>query len=247
MMGVGLDLPHDLAQYVVEAATAYPNGFWGLLAKGATFKSTGRRVTKPGRAVIVAHRGDLMASEHLAGRHLGAWKAGESSPVSTALDRALEQWQHLGPVSASGSSGPRPPAPSSSSDEVLPRVSARAVEPLGRADLDLDPATGSTRPLTDRVWTRLRRRRSAEDDGTADAGLDLGDAELAERPALTVVLVRVEEEHVEREPQPEPGEDPAEVVGDRLGDLVGACRPWPRPRSSWPGRRRRWAGRCAAR
>src|SRR4051812_9711494 len=47
MMGVGFDLPHDLAQYVVEAATAYPNGFWGLVAKGATFKSTGRRRTKP--------------------------------------------------------------------------------------------------------------------------------------------------------------------------------------------------------
>jgi hypothetical protein len=96
VMAAGRDLPHDLAQYVVEAATSCPNGFWGLLARGATFKSTGRRVTKPGRAVIVRHREDLMASEHLAGRHLMAWKAGDGSPVSTALDRALAQWQRLG-------------------------------------------------------------------------------------------------------------------------------------------------------
>jgi len=96
-MAVGLDLPHDLAQYVVEAATSYPNGFWGLLARGATFKSTGRRVTRPGRAVIVQHREDLNASEHLAGQHLMAWKAGDSSPVTSALDRALAQWRRLGP------------------------------------------------------------------------------------------------------------------------------------------------------
>ena len=90
-------MPHDLAQYVVEAATSCPNGFWGLVARGATFKSTGRGVTKPGRAVIVRHRDDLMASEHLAGCHLMAWKAGDASPVSAALDRALAQWQRLAP------------------------------------------------------------------------------------------------------------------------------------------------------
>ncbi len=97
VMAVGRDLPHDLAQYVVEAATSYPNGFWGLLARGATFKSTGRRVTKPGRAVIQRHRDDLMVSEQLAGSHLMAWRAGEASPVSAALDRALAQWRRLRP------------------------------------------------------------------------------------------------------------------------------------------------------
>jgi hypothetical protein len=45
-------LPHDLVQYIVEAGTQYEHGFWGLLAKGATFRSTGRRRTKPGREVI---------------------------------------------------------------------------------------------------------------------------------------------------------------------------------------------------
>ena len=53
-MGVGRSLPHDLAQYVIEAATGYTHGFWGLLALGATYKTTGRKITKPGRAVIVA-------------------------------------------------------------------------------------------------------------------------------------------------------------------------------------------------
>jgi hypothetical protein len=38
-MGYGRDLPHDLAQYVIEAATGYEQGFWGLVAMGATFKS----------------------------------------------------------------------------------------------------------------------------------------------------------------------------------------------------------------
>ena len=45
-------IPHDLAQYVIEAATGYQGGFWDLVSKGATFKSTGRRRTKPGRAVM---------------------------------------------------------------------------------------------------------------------------------------------------------------------------------------------------
>jgi len=58
--------PHDLVQYIVEAATHYEHGFWGLVARGATFRSTGRRRTKPGRAVIAQHRSELQASEHLA-------------------------------------------------------------------------------------------------------------------------------------------------------------------------------------
>jgi hypothetical protein len=94
-MAGGGSLPHDLAQYVIEAATAYPHGFWGLLSQGATYKSTGRKVTKPGRALIVAHRAELDGSEVLAGRHLELWKAGVSTPVTAALDAALEQWSAL--------------------------------------------------------------------------------------------------------------------------------------------------------
>jgi hypothetical protein len=94
-MAVGRRLPHDLAQYVVEAGTGYANGFWGLIAKGATFKSTGRKRTKPGRAVIVEHRAELIDSEVLAGRHLRAWGEEEATPVTEALDAAHDQWQQL--------------------------------------------------------------------------------------------------------------------------------------------------------
>jgi hypothetical protein len=95
VMAAGAALPHDLGQYVIEAATAYENGFWGLLARGATYKSTGRKVTKPGRALIVAHRAELAASEALAARHLQEWKSGGATPVTNALDSALVQWRAL--------------------------------------------------------------------------------------------------------------------------------------------------------
>ena len=80
VMGVGDGIPHDLAQYVIEASTAYDHGFFGLLSKGATFKSTGRKRTKPGRAVIAAHRAALVESEVLAARHLAQWAAGARPP-----------------------------------------------------------------------------------------------------------------------------------------------------------------------
>jgi hypothetical protein len=84
--------PHDLVQYVVEAATRYEHGFWGLVAKGATFRTTGRRRTKPGRAVIAEHRAELRASEQLANRHVAAWRTGRRTPVTDALDEARRQW-----------------------------------------------------------------------------------------------------------------------------------------------------------
>jgi len=94
-MVAGRDIPHDLAQYVIEAATGYPHGFWGLVAQGATFKSTGRRRTKPGRAVIASHRQELAGAEQLAGLHHARWKAEHHDDVSAALDRASAQWRAL--------------------------------------------------------------------------------------------------------------------------------------------------------
>ncbi len=94
-MAVGQDIPHDLAQYVIEAAAGYRHGFWDLVAQGATFKSTGRKRTKPGRAVIAQHREDLAGAEKLAGLHLHQWKAGHAGPVASALDRAFGQWKVL--------------------------------------------------------------------------------------------------------------------------------------------------------
>jgi hypothetical protein len=93
--GYGRDLPHDLAQYVIEASTGFANGFWGLVARGATFKSVNRRVTKPGRALIVQHRAEIAESEALAGCHLAAWKAGDKTPTTHALDAARLQWRAL--------------------------------------------------------------------------------------------------------------------------------------------------------
>jgi hypothetical protein len=88
-------IPHDLGQYVIEAATGHQNGFWDLVSKGATFKSTGRRRTRPGREVIAEHRAELAAAEALAAVHLERWRAGDTSPVSEALSRALDQWNGM--------------------------------------------------------------------------------------------------------------------------------------------------------
>ena len=93
----GNGVPHDLVQYVVEATTGYRDGFWGLVARGATFKSTGRKRTKPGRALIAEHRRELVASEHLAGAHVAQWRAGAQTPVTAALDRARQQWNRMTP------------------------------------------------------------------------------------------------------------------------------------------------------
>jgi hypothetical protein len=55
-MASGGNLPHDLTQFVVEATLGVQEGFWGLLANGATFESVaGRRSTKPGRQLIRPH------------------------------------------------------------------------------------------------------------------------------------------------------------------------------------------------
>lgn len=96
-MAAGKSIPHDLAQYVIEASAGYHNGFWDLVARGATFKSTGRRRTKPGRAVIAAHRDELAGAEKLAGLHMALWRARRPSPVTDDLDRALGQWNELRP------------------------------------------------------------------------------------------------------------------------------------------------------
>jgi hypothetical protein len=89
------DISHDLAQYVVEAATGTDDGFWGLLARGATFKSVGRKRTRQGRALIAEHRDSLGRSEQLAARHLAQWRAGARTPVTEALERAALQFSAL--------------------------------------------------------------------------------------------------------------------------------------------------------
>jgi hypothetical protein len=95
-MASGRDLPHDLAQFVVETSLCLRHGFWGLLANGATFKSVpGRRRTQPGRQVIRAHVEALNATEHLVNAHVTAWRTGAPTPVGPALDSMLARWRAL--------------------------------------------------------------------------------------------------------------------------------------------------------
>lgn len=95
-MPAGRDIPHDLGQFVVEATVGVADGFWGMIDRGAAFRSTGRKVTKPGRAIIREHRAELDAAEVIAGTHLAEWRNAGSSPVCAALDAAMTQWSELG-------------------------------------------------------------------------------------------------------------------------------------------------------
>ena len=95
-MASGRDLPHDLAQLVVETTLGFQHGFWGLLANGATFESVaGRRRTRPGRQLIRAHHDALMATEHVVNAHVAAWRTGQATPAGSALDAMLARWQAL--------------------------------------------------------------------------------------------------------------------------------------------------------
>ena len=95
-MASGRDLPHDLAQFVVEAALGHQRGFWGLLASGATFKSVpGRRLTKPGRQLVRTHLEELEAVEGVVNMHVSAWRRGAATPVSAALDAMYARWRAL--------------------------------------------------------------------------------------------------------------------------------------------------------
>jgi hypothetical protein len=95
-MASGRDLPHDLAQFVVEDVLGLRHGFWGLLANGATFKSVaGRRRTQPGRQLIQVHRAALNATEHIVNAHVTAWRMGASTPAAPALDAIYARWKAL--------------------------------------------------------------------------------------------------------------------------------------------------------
>jgi hypothetical protein len=94
-MASGRDLPHDLAQFVVESTLGLSSGFWGLLAMGATFESVRRRPTNPGRRVIRTHHAALVATEHVVNGHVAAWRAKVVTPAGSALDEMLVRWRSL--------------------------------------------------------------------------------------------------------------------------------------------------------
>ena len=57
-------IPHDLVHFATEAHLGIEDGFWGMLARGATFKrGTDQRVTRPGRTLIAEHRAGLNAAK----------------------------------------------------------------------------------------------------------------------------------------------------------------------------------------
>jgi hypothetical protein len=95
-MASGRDLPHDLAQFVVEQGLGLEHGFWGVLAQGGSFKSVpGRRQTQPGRQITREHQAELGRAEAIVNAHVNAWKTGTATPVGAALDAMLVRWRAL--------------------------------------------------------------------------------------------------------------------------------------------------------
>jgi hypothetical protein len=89
-------IPHDLVHLATEARLGLEFGFWGLLARGATFRrGTDRRRTRPGRALIAEHRPDLLQAEALGNAHHQAWLAGRPTPVGATFDRLARLWEAL--------------------------------------------------------------------------------------------------------------------------------------------------------
>lgn len=95
-MAAGRDLPHDLTQFTIERALDVRDGFWGLLAHGASFASVrGRKATLPGRALARAHHAALVAVEGVVNGHYTAWQRGEPTPLRGTLDAMYARWLAL--------------------------------------------------------------------------------------------------------------------------------------------------------
>lgn len=89
------DMPHDLLQMLVEGTVGIDDGFWGSVAAGATFKSTGRKRTRPGRAVIAHNRLGIDRAEHVVGEHLRHWTQAEPTPCAEVLRTYAGRWAAL--------------------------------------------------------------------------------------------------------------------------------------------------------
>jgi hypothetical protein len=96
-MAVGRDLPHDLTQFTIEHALDIRDGFWGLLAHGASFASVpGRKPTQEGRALTRQYHEALERVEGIVNGHYAAWRRGEDTPLRAALDIMYARWLALG-------------------------------------------------------------------------------------------------------------------------------------------------------
>jgi hypothetical protein len=106
------DLPHDLAQFVVESELGLGHGFWNLVANGATFRSLERRPTRPGRQLIAAYRAELNQVEWTVNAQVQAWRDGLPTPVGPELEAMLARWRALRPGEELAA-GSRPASPRS--------------------------------------------------------------------------------------------------------------------------------------
>ena len=89
-------IPHDLGHMATEAHFGIADGFWGLLARGATFDhGTRQRPTRPGRQLIRDHRTDLQRAEALGNHHHFAWSRGEATEVRPTFDRLARHWHDV--------------------------------------------------------------------------------------------------------------------------------------------------------
>lgn len=60
-----------------------------------TFRSTGRKRTRPGRAVIAGNRKYLVAAEALVAENLDRWNRGDATAVARRLDDMKLRWAAL--------------------------------------------------------------------------------------------------------------------------------------------------------
>jgi hypothetical protein len=89
-------IPHDLGHMATEAHFGIDDGFWGLLARGATFRhGTQQRPTRPGRQLIRDHRQALGAAEAIGNQHHFAWAHGHPTPVASMFDRLARAWEAI--------------------------------------------------------------------------------------------------------------------------------------------------------
>jgi hypothetical protein len=87
-------IPHDLGHMATEAHLGIDDGFWGLLARGATFsRGTDRRPTRQGRELVRDHRAGLERAEQVGNHHHSAWLDGRPTEVAPTFDRLAAAWR----------------------------------------------------------------------------------------------------------------------------------------------------------
>jgi hypothetical protein len=128
-MAAGRDIPHDLMQFTIELALDIRDGFWNLLAHGASFPSVpGRKPTQDGRALTRQYHAALERVEGIVNRHADAWRHGEDTPLRATLDVMHARWLAVGQHERLVLTWPVQPLPQSASHR-RPHRSARQARP----------------------------------------------------------------------------------------------------------------------